>query len=699
MPTLQEEKAVADIEGTNDGADLKTNLPQNYRRLEWLMPTLLCAVMLGLVLLTSSQLSQTADEATHLYSGYRYLKCGDFTVSPEHPPLAKIVAAAPLLPMNLAVDCAPFQGDAEHQAFASLNWLYTQNWPAALARARAAAAVFAVGLCLLVWITARRMFDFATATAASLLLVFEPNVLAFGSLVLTDVPVACMLLFAVLGFYLWTKHRSIPFFLLTVLATGLTLLAKQSGVAVVPILGVLAVTDALTQANGLKTKFRLATRNLVAVCLICALAAGIVWVGYGMRFSIYPGAMPIQQLQIPVTSVSDRLLMKVEKYHLLPQGYLEGFAAARILSREGSSVTFVAGKIYQRAPWFATPFNFLIRSTGATVVIILLAVFGWLIAFGRRTRERLFLLTPAAVYVAVCFHASGNVNIRYLLPMVPFLMIVVAEGSVTLARRARWANYALPCLIVLHAASSLHAFPNYLSYTNDLWGGPTQAYRYLPWLDLGQAYPEAKSYLERHPVESCWFIAAWQWDPKLYDVPCQSFSLYLAHEIPPHLHGTIIVSSTLVNGVRLADMEMAAAFKKAVPKDRIGGSALLVYEGDFDTSLNAAGGESGLAMKAFLIGDLPAALEHGKKAMALAPASPLVHLNLCSFLSPTQVDAALKECYLARDLLQSDPLRQEQSRKEHLESLQRAISALENNYLIIHGREPDSKESAEISRR
>ena len=77
--------------------------------------------MLGQLLFSVRQLSQTADEATHLYSGYRYLKCGDLTVSPEHPPLAKVIAAAPLLPMNFAVNCAPVRGSDLQQAFASLN--------------------------------------------------------------------------------------------------------------------------------------------------------------------------------------------------------------------------------------------------------------------------------------------------------------------------------------------------------------------------------------------------------------------------------------------------------------------------------------------------------------------------------------------------------------------------------------------------
>ncbi|MGA7137001.1 MAG: glycosyltransferase family 39 protein [Terriglobales bacterium] len=94
----------------------------------------------------------------------------------------------------------------------------------------------------MVWIIARRMFDFTTAVVVSLLLIFEPNVLANGSLIMTDVPVTCVLLFAVSGFYLWIRHRTEPFLLLTALATGLTLLVKQSGVALLPILGVLSVS-------------------------------------------------------------------------------------------------------------------------------------------------------------------------------------------------------------------------------------------------------------------------------------------------------------------------------------------------------------------------------------------------------------------------------------------------------------------------
>src|SRR5215467_11066815 len=47
------------------------------------------------------QKSPTIDEPVHLFSGYSYLAWGDFRANPEHPPLAKLWAALPLLALNI----------------------------------------------------------------------------------------------------------------------------------------------------------------------------------------------------------------------------------------------------------------------------------------------------------------------------------------------------------------------------------------------------------------------------------------------------------------------------------------------------------------------------------------------------------------------------------------------------------------------
>jgi len=64
------------------------------------------ALVLMLVLAAELSLSvrwqsETFDESVHLFAGYRYWKHRDFGANPEHPPLVKLVAALPLLALNL----------------------------------------------------------------------------------------------------------------------------------------------------------------------------------------------------------------------------------------------------------------------------------------------------------------------------------------------------------------------------------------------------------------------------------------------------------------------------------------------------------------------------------------------------------------------------------------------------------------------
>lgn len=670
------------MEGTLDSVG---DVLQVQPWVERLILGLFCALMIGQLVLSVRQLSQTADEVTHLYAGYRYLKCSDLTVSPEHPPLAKTVAAVPLLLMNFAVNCTPSKSDGAKQAVAGLNWLYSQNWRLALARARVAVSLFAVGLCLLVWITARQMFDLPTAVTATVLLIFEPNVLAFGALIMTDVPVTCTILFAVYAFYLWVRNRTAPFLLLTALATGLTLLAKHSGLLVVPILCVLAIGDVFIQPVSPRLTLGAVLRNLLAVALICSLAICVVWLGYGMRFAAYPGVVQFQNVRPEDTSITARALRAMKNHHVLPEAYLEGLGAAvSIANRPGPA--FVAGKIYLKAPWFSVPFLLLIRNSSAMLALFVTATFGVVMAFGRYRREFMFLLFPAGIFLAVCSQSTMIGGIRYLLPSFPFLLIAVAAGCVELARRMSWVSYGVGCLIVLHVVSSLHAYPNYLSYTNEFWGGPAKAYKYIGWVDLGQAYPQAKTYLERHPAENCWFITGWEFDPKLYSVPCQTFSPYLTGQIPPRVHGTVIISSTLLTDARLAEEALATPFRNIVPKDTIGGSALLVYEGDFDTRFAAARGELNLMVQASSLGQRSVALLHGKRAVELAPDSAYAHASLCGLLAEIgQADAALGECFEAETLLMYDPLREEPTRKKLLDSLHAELTQIRTQYGLAHG--------------
>src|SRR5688572_20115551 len=67
---------------------------EKHFRLLTAVPILLMA---GLLVRSILQESATFDEAVHLAAGYRYWKIRKFNMNVEHPPLQKLLCAAPLL--------------------------------------------------------------------------------------------------------------------------------------------------------------------------------------------------------------------------------------------------------------------------------------------------------------------------------------------------------------------------------------------------------------------------------------------------------------------------------------------------------------------------------------------------------------------------------------------------------------------------
>ena len=86
------------------------------------------------------------------------------------------------------------------------------------------------------------------------------------------------------------------------------------------------------------------------------------------------------------------------------------------------------------------------------------------------------LLMPAAVVVVV-FSAlvDPQLGIRYVMPALPFLIVLAGAAARDDARR-RWLPWVLAAWA---AASALSYFPHFIAYFNELIGRRVNAYRYL----------------------------------------------------------------------------------------------------------------------------------------------------------------------------------------------------------------------------
>lgn len=649
------------------------------KALEWLPVFFLAVVMAAQMWASMNSLSVTSDEIDHLHAGYRYLQCKDFGWNPEHPPLAKMVAALPLLAMRLndpIVQACVLPSSREIDFRAGHAFLFA-NRESVLTAARIASSLFAILLLVATWSFARSLFGPYVAFFAAALVAFEPNLIGHGGLVTTDVPAALGFLLAIYSFYRCLDRTTPRRVLVFGLAMGLALALKFSNIVLAAILPILALMDTAIAGGGLRRLLR----SLGTVAVALAVAVVVLWASYGFRYSARPyGARPWTNPRIEDSRgiVPTRVIPMLQTSHLFPQAYLIGLQDILVESGFGRK-GYLLGHNYLGGHWYYFPVAAAIKFT---VPFLLVSVLSFAAFSFWRTNSRtlLFLLLPVGVYMAISAASGINIGFRHILPIIPLLAIFAAAGIWNAALSRRVVMGALILLLGAHAASSLRAFPNYISYGNEFWGGPENVYKYLADsnADWGQAQKMARSYLERTQPRSCFLIQAYHDLKRDYGIPCGSIS-ELERDIPPlPFTGTLIVSSSVVDGVtwHTGDVRGARAFRGLTPKTQIGGSALLVYEGTFDLSPIIAAQH--LARIGSDVHEPRAVLEEAKIAARLDPESALAYLRMCQTdLYLGQRDDAEVACNQHLKLTSRDVYSDENDRK-------RIIRMMTVNGLLVY---------------
>ncbi len=589
------------------------------------------------------QESQTFDESAHLFAGLEYWRHADFGRNPEHPPLVKFLAAAPLLSLQLrepAESFIPFFKAKDVNS--SIELLYTADADQILLRGRLVIMLFSLGLAWLVFLAGREMFGELAGLFALVMAVFEPVLLANGALVTTDVPLACLFFAAVYAFYRFAQRPSVPRAAWFALCTALALAAKHSGLLLLPTLFLLAGADLFLLHRDPETlPFAVRRRaTLYAYALLGAVLAGYLglWAIYGFRYAARPGGLQIMpNLAVYATGLGSPLQQAVvglcARHHLLPEAYLFGWVDILRISNRPS---FLFGHVYGSGQWFFLPAAFLVKSTVLLLVLLALVPFARLA--GHR-RELLFLALPAMFFLLAGALPRVNMGIRHLLPIYPFCIVLAGAAAAAFAERSRAARIAVAAGLLLTVLSSLHDFPDYLAYANEFAGGPSHTYRLLADSndDWGQGLKWTKAWLDGHPSKDCWIDEEVPMVPvAYYGVRCRPLPNGFAHNvgipsgpIPPTISGTILLTATDVSGLMWGPEELNpyALFRDRVPDARIG-DAVLVYQGTFAVPLLAAESNATLASALLQEGKTPQALALAQAAAAEAPDSAEVNAAL-----------------------------------------------------------------------
>ena len=448
-------------------------------RLAAALAAALLAAHVAVVLDQAGRQSAAYDEPYYAPSGWALLAGGQRGMNPEHPPAVKLWLGASLLGAGLP-DPRTIPGFARADQWTFGPHVLYRSGVAPerlLLRARAAVALLSALLGLGVFLAARRAFGPLAGLLALALYVVDPLVVANAGLATLDLGAAASIFGAVALAWLALDTGKARHVAAAGALAGLALASKGTGLAVLPVLPLLAVAPMARAGGPSPGEIR---GRLLRLAGVAAAGAVALWL---------------------VT---------------LPAGGLPAWAAALRLQRAHAATghaTYALGMHAMQcwAWWF--PFAWSVK----TPVPVLAATGAGAVLVAARARRRpevaaAVLATPAVLLAAAM--ASGICNgVRQLLPATPFLA-VAGGAALAAAWRTVAGRIAASAALAWAAAALWLVHPTAIAYANELAGGPPRLWRLLTDsnVDWGQELPQLAETLRGVPVRRLWldyFGTAW----------------------------------------------------------------------------------------------------------------------------------------------------------------------------------------------
>ena len=618
----------------------------------------------------ATRTSATVDEPDHILAGHRHWQCGDFGINPEHPPLLKLLATAPLNFRTLNEppwECgSKFTTKFDTFSYGS-TFLVENGMDSVLVSSRVAASLMSLLLALLVFLAAWEMFGRWEALTALAIVAFEPNFIAHGSIVTTDMAISATSFGAVYALYRFGKNHTWPRFVVAGLAFGLMLSAKHSAVILTGILFALLIADTIVFRKSYGSLGVRLLRTSAVFLGIFLIGFAILWSFYGFRYRAIPNATA------PTISVADyikengrpesiktfpaRVTAAISSTRTFPESYVLGMAD---VIAWGTRNCWLFGRTYPTGKWFYFPIAFLVKTNIALLVLLPLGLM-YLFFDRERRREKMYLLVPAVLFFLVASSSNFTTGVRHILPIYAFLIILTAAGAIWLCRKIKAARYVLIAVLIINAAAAIHVAPNHLAFANVFWGGYRNTHLIFKdsSVDIGQSMKLVSEYLARENVKDCW-ISAFVHPEMIRSVqPCRPMpsglrvmvSRELIDPVPPIIEGTVVLS---VIELPPRGGEEYVPITQSEPIAFIGGNTF-VYRGRFEVPVAAAMSHAHRSGHFLRTNHLEEALAEGRMAVELATADPRTHLALGLALARTgEKERARAELETVRDLAKAD---------------------------------------------
>jgi len=512
---------------------------------ELLLLVALLSVFLFQSIVTLKETNLTFDEPFWITYGYYMVKHADTSIYLLHPPLSYIVGGFPLLFQDIKL---PYS----YEKCDGLGWYQcphdmvfeSGNDPEKMGfYVKMPFLLVSLLLGLLIYFFAKELYGTKAALFSLTLYSFSPSILAYNTMMLTDVFVTFFILASV--YSLWrllvhgyTKKRLV----LTGILVGLAISSKFTALLIFPLIMLVYLAKIFTDKKDKKKNIKIFSMQFVLIVVISFITLHAT---YFFSFDTLDNTMPQRYVERMDGFIDQSFEKGSKEYEVayflthdlkipMPE-FISGIGGQFAIESSKLKTGYLNGEIYQGGKWYYFPEVLLIKTPIPLIIFFLMALFFTMKKHKRRPINEVIILLPILCFMGAFIINDFNLGLRHILPIIPFIFLYsskITELKLKNSLHNKIFKLFIGTLLLWYIISSLMIMPNYLAYFNEFIGGPENGHKYLlsSNLDQGQDLKKLSRYIRENDIGKIKLSYHGMFDPSYYGISYEA--LPMAHYIP-----------------------------------------------------------------------------------------------------------------------------------------------------------------------
>ncbi|MCX7112907.1 MAG: glycosyltransferase family 39 protein [Proteobacteria bacterium] len=454
--------------------------------------------------------SSTWDDAPHITGGVSQWQTGEPRLNADHPPLARLWGALPVLFMDVPPLTRLGPGSWEKADLTGATGDYfgviedRLLWPSRLTMLIISVLL---GCLLYAWGVALHGRERVWLPLA--LYAFCPPLLANAPLVTTDLAATTFIFAAVFSWWRYLNEPSKKNLAWVCLSVTAAFASKHTAMLLVPLLlllGSISLGRVTVIHDDFGRRLRIVGFALLAIGVTTVVGLNMIYFFDGF-FLTPPEYLERSSGAFTAFHGKAEILSRFWPSWLpvpLPYIYVCGVLSLMGNVGEFGSATYFLGQAGYGGWSNYFLMLLLIKLPIPSLILIGLGVTRAVSRLPRDWWNILFLMVPPILLVLMASNGKMQIGVRHILPAFPFLFLLAGYALHYPLRR--WKKIAVGGLVAMSGFSTLAIYPNYLMYFNFFGGGAGQGWRIsVTGDDYGQGDAELGRWLQNRGIREVAF--------------------------------------------------------------------------------------------------------------------------------------------------------------------------------------------------